>query len=152
MFASDAMTLLELKAKLASLDAERNAAEDELAKLGGIKEEFDRWERLAEEIPEFLVDLPDLIEGGSDYVQGYETIPAELTTENRLGIYTLTPDRIRKRRPEELEEIRGERERKRAERFRWAYGELGLKVVVNKDGELELSGTFGRYRPTPTSS
>ncbi len=152
MFAADAMTLPELKAKLASLDAERSAAEDELARLGGIKEEFDRLERLAEEIPEFLADLPDLIEGTTDYVQEYETIPAERTAENPLGIYTLAPDRLRKRKPEELEEIRSERERKRAERFRWAYQELGLKVVVSKDGELELSGTFGRYGPTPTSS
>jgi hypothetical protein len=30
-----------------------------------------------------------------------------------------------------------------SERFRWVYGELGLKIVVRKDGTLELSGVFG---------
>jgi hypothetical protein len=31
----------------------------------------------------------------------------------------------------------------RAERYRWAYGLLGLRVVAHKDGSLEVSGTFG---------
>ena len=31
----------------------------------------------------------------------------------------------------------------RAERYRWAYGLLGLRVVARKDGTLEVSGTFG---------
>ncbi len=31
----------------------------------------------------------------------------------------------------------------RAERYRWAYGLLGLRVVAHKDGTLEVSGTFG---------
>jgi hypothetical protein len=31
----------------------------------------------------------------------------------------------------------------RAERYRWAYGLLGLRVVAHKDGTIEVSGTFG---------
>jgi hypothetical protein len=31
----------------------------------------------------------------------------------------------------------------RAERYRWAYGLLGLRDVARKDGTLEVSGTFG---------
>ena len=31
----------------------------------------------------------------------------------------------------------------RAERYRWAYGLLGLRVLARKDGTLEVSGTFG---------
>jgi hypothetical protein len=31
----------------------------------------------------------------------------------------------------------------RAERYRWAYGLLGLRVVAHQDGTLEVSGTFG---------
>ena len=31
----------------------------------------------------------------------------------------------------------------RAERYRWAYGLLGLRVLAHKDGTLEISGTFG---------
>ncbi len=31
----------------------------------------------------------------------------------------------------------------RAERYRWAYGLLGLRVVAHKDGTLAVSGTFG---------
>jgi hypothetical protein len=96
-----------------------------------------------------------------DLGAGYWFRPELRTTEdvvgredlvNYIGVYTLTPERIRRRTPEEMEEIERRRERERAERFRWVYGELELKVVVRKDGPLELSGVFGRYgtEPTPT--
>jgi chromosome segregation ATPase len=143
MYAETDMTLEEFKSKLSAVDAEKKALEAELARLEDTKAELKRLERLAEEIPKFLADLPDLIEGSADHVQEYETVPPERTEENPLGIYTLTPERIRQREPEELEEIRRERERARAERFRWVYQELGLKIIVRKDGTLELSGVFG---------
>jgi hypothetical protein len=37
----------------------------------------------------------------------------------------------------------------RAERYRWAYGLLGLRVVAHKDGSLEVSGTFGERTLAP---
>jgi hypothetical protein len=37
----------------------------------------------------------------------------------------------------------------RAERYRWAYGLLGLRVVAPKDGTLDVSGTFGERLLAP---
>ena len=37
----------------------------------------------------------------------------------------------------------------RAERYRWAYGLLGLWVLTHKDGTLEVSGTFGERELAP---
>jgi hypothetical protein len=34
-------------------------------------------------------------------------------------------------------------EEDRAERYRWSYGLLGLRVVAHEDGTLDVSGTFG---------
>ena len=151
VYAETDMTLDELRSKLSAVDAEKKTLEAELARLKDARAEFERLERLAGEIPAFLADLPDLIEGTADHVQQYETIPAERTPDNPLGIYELTPERVRERTPEEVEEIRQRRERERAERFAWAYAELGLKVVVNKDGTLELSGVFGSHRQSSST-
>ena len=99
--------------------------------------------RELEELPalveEYLGDLPDLIEGTTIHVQRHETVPPERTPENPLGIYTLTPERIRKRAPEELEEIRKERERERGARYRELYAMLGLRAAVYADGTLEIT-------------
>jgi hypothetical protein len=37
----------------------------------------------------------------------------------------------------------------RAERYRWAYGLLGLRILDHKDGTLEVSGTFGERELAP---
>lgn len=142
MYANDAMTLEELKAKISAVDAQKKTLEAELARLKDTRAELERLERLAGEIPEFLADLPYLVDRSLP-VRGYETVPPERGEDGPLPVYTLTPERIRERTPEEVEARRQRRERERAERFAWVYGELGLKVVVRKDGELELSGVFG---------
>ena len=54
-----------------------------------------------------------------------------------------TPERVRQRTPEEMEELRDAEERERGRRYRAAYDMLGLKIVARRDGTLEVSGTFG---------
>jgi hypothetical protein len=54
-----------------------------------------------------------------------------------------TPERVRQRTPEEMEELRDAEERERGRRYRAAYDMLGLKIVARRDSTLEVSGTFG---------
>ena len=42
-----------------------------------------------------------------------------------------------------MEGLRERRERERAERYRWAYGLLGLRVIAYGDGTLELTRGAG---------
>ena len=58
-------------------------------------------------------------------------------------IYTLAPERIRERTPEEVEELSERHERERTERYGAAYAMLGLKVVAYNDGSLEITWRGG---------
>ncbi len=69
--------------------------------------------------------------------------------DGELPIYELSPERIRRRTPEEIEELRKKQGRERAERYLWVYGLLGLQVVAHKDGTLVVSGTFGGRKLAP---
>jgi hypothetical protein len=69
----------------------------------------------------------------------YETVGAERTPDNPLGLYTLTPEGIRYLTEKELEEKRRAAEEERAARFRELYAMLDLKVACHKDGSLEVS-------------
>ena len=72
-------------------------------------------------------------------VREYETVPPEPAEGGgRLPLYELTPERIRLRTPEEVERLSEERDRERAERYRWVYDLLGWRVVAHRDGTLEL--------------
>lgn len=97
---------------------------------------------------EYLLDLPELVRGaGLAEPRDYETVPEERTSDNPLGVYTLTPERVRDRTPGELDELRREQQRERAERLRALYEVLGLSVVAHKDGTLEISwGEHGRRK------
>ena len=53
------------------------------------------------------------------------------------------PGTYRKRTPEELDQLRRTAERERAERYRWAYEKLGLKVIAYPDGALEITWLGG---------
>jgi hypothetical protein len=102
-----------------------------------------------------LADLPHLIDRDLP-VREYETVPPERGEDGSLPIYTLTPGRIRERTTEEVAELREQRERERAERYRWVYGLLGLRVVASRDGTLELgwragSEVLGPGEPRPAS-
>jgi hypothetical protein len=60
-----------------------------------------------------------------------------------LGVYKLTPEHIRQRSPEEIEDTRRRNEAERSQRYLWAYELLGLRVVAHKDGTLELEWRAG---------
>ena len=48
-----------------------------------------------------------------------------------------------------MEELRLARERERGRRYRAVYELLGLKALAQKDGALEISGTFGLRESKP---
>ena len=62
-------------------------------------------------------------------IREYETIGTERGEDNPLGIYTLTPDRIRYLPEEEVA---------RGARLRELYAMLGLRAAVSADGRLSL--------------
>ena len=66
-------------------------------------------------------------------------IGAERTAENPLGIYTLTPERIRCLPEEEVAARRQTAETARGTRFRELYAMLGLRAAVHADGTLEIT-------------
>ena len=133
----------------AELDTRRQAAEEELMRLGDTRERIEYLEQLPELVEAYLRDLPELVRGaGLEEPREYETTGTqEKSEENPLGVYTLTPERVRERTPEELEEIRHEQQRERAERLRALYEVLGVSVVAHRDGSLEVSwGEHGRCK------
>jgi hypothetical protein len=71
-------------------------------------------------------------------------VPAERTEDNPLGAYTLTPEAIRERTREELQELRERAEWERSARFRELYEDLGLRATLDKDGTLEVRWAGGR--------
>jgi hypothetical protein len=83
-------------------------------------------------VEEYLKDRPYLVDR-MPVIREYETIGAERTPENPLGIYPLTPARIRF-----LSEDEGAA-RRRAARFRELYAILGLRAAVHADGTLEIT-------------
>jgi hypothetical protein len=93
--------------------------------------------RELEELPDlvegYLRDLPYLV-GRRRVVRDHATVPEERTADNPLGLYLLTPDRVR---PKSEKEIEGERlaaENERSARLRWVYEAIGLAVTAHKDG------------------
>ena len=87
-------------------------------------------------------DLPYLLDRRR-VVRDYETVPAERTADNPLGIYTLTSDRIRHLPEEEVERKEREAEDERSARYRAIYEDLGLRVVARPDGTMEASWRLG---------
>ena len=70
-------------------------------------------------------------------------MPEEGTEANPVGIYKLSPDRIRHLPEEEVAKRRRRAEDERAARYRAVYDDLGLRVVAHPDGTLEASWKFG---------
>ena len=140
--ADGTITREDLRAKLAGLDAERDGLRRELDALRNTEEEAERLRELPELAEALARDLPHLLDARR-VVRDHDTIPNERTEENPLGLYTLTPDRIRRCTSEEVEERGREAEDERAARYRAAYEDLGLRVVAHKDGTLEASWRFG---------
>jgi hypothetical protein len=109
-------------------------------------------EELPQLVEEYLRDLPDLVEGPGTPIQEYETVPPEREpglapgSDGPLPIYTLTPECIRYRTPEEREKLREKRERERAKRYGAAYAMLGLEVVAHHNGSLEIAWRGGGHK------
>jgi glycerol-3-phosphate dehydrogenase len=101
-------------------------------------------DHLSESVDEHLAELPGLLERTA-VVRPYETVPEEKTDENPLGIYKLTPERIRHRSEEEIgRHEREARARRRSQGFRDLYEVLNLRVVAHKDCTLEVTWGGGQ--------
>ncbi|HSK85174.1 MAG TPA: hypothetical protein VK902_17515 [Rubrobacter sp.] len=87
-------------------------------------------------------DLPYLLDRRR-VVRVYETVPAERTADNPLGIYTLTSDRIRHLPEEEVERKERDAEDERSARYRVIYEVLGLRVVA-RTAPWRPAGDSGR--------
>ena len=71
-------------------------------------------------------------------VRGHETVPAGRTPGNPLGLYRLTPEKIRHKTKEETEGDILAAENERANRLRRVYEAIELVVTARKDGTLVL--------------
>jgi len=143
MRADGDITKEEFREKTAGLEARKAAAERELGALDGSAERQRYLDSLPDLIEEYIRELPDLVHGREGTVREHVTVPPEPPEDGSLNIYKPTPERVRQRTPEEIEELRDAEERERGRRYRAAYDMLGLKIVARKDGTLEVSGTFG---------
>jgi hypothetical protein len=143
MRADGDITKEEFQGKVATLDARKSTAKRELGALDGSSERAKYLDSLPALVEEYIRELPYLVHGREGTVRDHVTVPPETAENGPLNIYTLTPERIRLRTPEEMEELRRAKERKRGRRYRAVYDLLGLKVVAQRDETLEVSGTFG---------
>lgn len=131
------ITMDRLRQKLASIAEERLGLEARLAELSDSEERVRRLEELPALVEEHLKDLPRLV-SRSRVIREYETVGAQRTEDNPLGIYTLTPESIRYLTEKELEAKRRDAEEERSARFRELYAMLDLRVVCHKDRSLEV--------------
>jgi len=145
LYARGKLTDAEYDGYTNELDEKRSATEEELARLADARRHVECLEELPQLVEEYLRDLPDLVEGPGTPIREYETVPPEREPgpDGPLPIYTLTPECIRYRTPEEMEKLREKRERERAERYGAAYAMLGLKVVAHHDGSVEITWRGG---------
>jgi hypothetical protein len=114
--------------------------EDELGELAGRDEALRKLAALSGLVEEYLRDLPDLV-GRTGQIREYEVVPPE--GAGRLEPFTLSPERIRKRSPEEVKELERAEADGRAARLREIYEAIGLTVEAHKDGTLLLRWSFG---------
>ena len=132
----------DLERHLASLDVRRGVLREELGETADVGPRLRELDRLSETVDEHLADLPGLLERTA-VVRPYETVPEEKTDEDPLGIYKLTPDRIRHLSEEEIERREREARARRSQGFRDLYEALDLRVVAHKDRTLEVSWKGG---------
>ena len=128
---------------LDALDTERERAERELRGFEDRGKRLRELEALPGLVGEYLRDLPHTL-ARTPAPREYETVPAERTDENPLGVYTLTPERIRHTSEEELEQQWRAAADEQAARYRAMYGALGFRVVAHPDGTLEIEWKFGK--------
>jgi hypothetical protein len=127
------------------LDERKKSAEEELTKLEDAQSYIEYLDMLPAYIEDFLRELPLEI----DYVPRIREYVTEKMESSDTYILPdeaeikLEPGKYRKRTPEEMEQLRKEAERKRAEKYRKVYEDLNLKVVAYPEGDLEISWTGG---------
>jgi hypothetical protein len=86
-------------------------------------------------------------------VRDHATVPEAHTADKPLGLYLLTPDRVRPKTEKEIEGERHAAENERSARLRWVYEAIGLAVTAHKDGTLLLRWSCGtRILPVVTGS
>jgi len=143
----------EYDAYTAELAERKKSAEEELTKLEDAQRYIEYLDMLPAYIEDFLRELPDQI----DYVPRIREYVTEKMESSDTYILPdeaeikLEPGKYRKRTPEEIEQLRQQAFRKRAERYRETYERLNLKVVAYPDGELEISWTGGVCKLLGTS-
>jgi hypothetical protein len=132
------ITMAKLREKLDGVREEREGLAARLAMLADGESRLRELEELSALLEDYLKDLPYLMDQ-MPIIREYETISAERTPENPLGIYTLTPDRIRLLSEEEAAKWRRAAEAARGARFRGLYAMLGLRAAIHADGTLEIA-------------
>ena len=143
----------EYDAYTEELAERKKSAEEELTKLEDAQRYIEYLDMLPAYIEDFLRELPDQI----DYVPRIREYVTEKMESSDTYILpdeaeiTLEPGKYRKRTPEEIEQLRQQAERKRAERYRKVYEDLNLKVVAYPEGDLEISWTGGVCKLSGTS-
>jgi hypothetical protein len=130
--------MAKLREKLDDVREEREGLTARLAMLAEGESRLRELEELPTLVEEYLRDLPLLVER-MPLVRDYETMPEPRTPENPLGIYTLSPERIRPLSEEEVAGREREAEAARGARFRELYAMLGLSVAVSADGTLDIT-------------
>ena len=116
---------------------------EELGEAADVGPRLRELDHLSESVDEHLAELPGLLERTA-VVRPYETVPEEKTDENPLGIYKLTPERIRHRSEEEIGRHEREARARRSQGFRDLYAALNLRVVAHKDRTLEVTWGGGQ--------
>ena len=129
--AREAASARERLAKLETLEARLAVLADGEGRLRALEE-------LPLLVEEYLKDLPYLVDH-MPIIREYETVGAERTPDNPLGIYALTPDKIRPLTEEEVAGRRLAAEAARGARFRELYAMLGLREAIHADGTLEIT-------------
>jgi hypothetical protein len=132
------ITMAKLREKLDGVRAEREGLEARLATLAERESRLRELEELPLLVEDYLKDLPYLVDR-MPVIREYETIGAERTPENPLGIYTVTPERTRFLSDEEVAARRRAAEAARGARFRELYAMLGLRAAARADGTLEIT-------------
>jgi hypothetical protein len=136
--AEELITMAKLREKLDGVRAEREGLEARLSLLADGERRLRELEELPALVEEYLEDLPYLVDL-MPVIREYETMGAERTPENPLGIYTITPERIRCLPEEEVAARKRTAEAARGARLRELYAMLGLQAAVHADGTLDIA-------------
>jgi hypothetical protein len=135
----------EYDAYTAETAERKKTAEEELARLEDARRNVEYLDELPRLVEDYLSELPQML----DYMPRIrESVERdEYKTQHRPGHLNprpVVPGMHRKRTPEEMEQLRHEAERERAERYQYMYAKLGLKTVAHSDGTLDFTWKDGK--------